>query len=552
MASLDYRLNPLFTIKECSSCGSLYNKGYCCTPNSSQQPLRDCPKCGNPVEGPNCQGCALWQKKLKEVWFTICHENGIYQDLLNTYESSDDDTNVDIYLCITQVLSTNKAVDSLIIEDEHLDTIPATESEEVIKSSVENLVQILSEFKGISKDTCDVPVCEDPSTFDALSDHYEILSDSNNDDTSSDDDSYENIEYVEASPLNSEIVSLEDIEPDQGGLTGIVIFDNSNNPLLELPELESFHFNLDPSFPRPPLEPPDVEISLIIETDAPVINNFDELNEDECFNPGGMRLMLKMTIPSHLSFGLFSRFSLTLWILFFFTPSGVKTPFLTPASPLRAGGISSGWNFHGKGLWSWQKSTNGDVNLAKKVLVGDFKLGGWQKCPPQSTDIAKISRKRSKPENHRHGNGIECAKAGRMLSKVNKSQLMVPLVGSEMDEAHASKYLHPQVDGQSERKTQTLEDIMRAYVIDFGSSYHLSIWCAPFEAMYGRKCRSPVLWVEIGESSLTGLELVQETSLKRAMAIVDDSACLHVPLDEIKVDKNSSFFEEPVENSDVS
>ncbi|GJZ33309.1 retrovirus-related pol polyprotein from transposon TNT 1-94 [Tanacetum coccineum] len=49
---------------------------------------------GNPVEGPNCQGCALWRKKLKEVWFTICHENGIYQDLLNTYESSDDDTNV--------------------------------------------------------------------------------------------------------------------------------------------------------------------------------------------------------------------------------------------------------------------------------------------------------------------------------------------------------------------------------------------------------------------------------------------------------------------------
>ncbi|GJR51190.1 hypothetical protein Tco_1401711 [Tanacetum coccineum] len=94
MASLDYRLNPLFTIKECSSCGSLYNKGYCCTPDSSQQPLRDCPKCGNPVDGPNCQGCALWRKKLKEVWFTICHENGIYQDLLNTYESSDDDTNV--------------------------------------------------------------------------------------------------------------------------------------------------------------------------------------------------------------------------------------------------------------------------------------------------------------------------------------------------------------------------------------------------------------------------------------------------------------------------
>ncbi|GJY94024.1 putative reverse transcriptase domain-containing protein [Tanacetum coccineum] len=60
----------------------------------------------------------------------------------------------------------------------------------------------------------------------------------------------------------------------------------------------------------------------------------------------------------------------------------------------------------------------------------------------------------------------------------------------------------------------TLEDIMRACVIDFGGSYHLSIRCAPFEALYGRKCRSPVLWAEIGESSLTGLELVQETTNK--------------------------------------
>ncbi|GKD42620.1 hypothetical protein Tco_1267265, partial [Tanacetum coccineum] len=61
---------------------------------------------------------------------------------------------------------------------------------------------------------------------------------------------------------------------------------------------------------------------------------------------------------------------------------------------------------------------------------------------------------------------------------------------------------------------KTLEDIMRACVIDFGGSYHLSIRCAPFEALYGRKCRSPVLWVEIGESSLTGLGLVQETTDK--------------------------------------
>ncbi|GJR30190.1 putative reverse transcriptase domain-containing protein [Tanacetum coccineum] len=70
--------------------------------------------------------------------------------------------------------------------------------------------------------------------------------------------------------------------------------------------------------------------------------------------------------------------------------------------------------------------------------------------------------------------------------------------------------LHPQADRQSERVIQTLEYIMRACVIDFGGSYHLSIRCAPFEAKYGRKCRSHVLWAEIRESSLDGLEFVQE------------------------------------------
>ncbi|GKF73975.1 hypothetical protein Tco_0220307, partial [Tanacetum coccineum] len=105
------------------------------------------------------------------------------------YDDDEDDT-----VAITPVLLTEEPVDSLIMEDEHLDTIPATEPDEVIKSSFENLFQIPSEFKGISDDTCDVPVCDDSSTFDALSDHSEILSDY--DCTSSDDDDFEDIEYV--------------------------------------------------------------------------------------------------------------------------------------------------------------------------------------------------------------------------------------------------------------------------------------------------------------------------------------------------------------------
>ncbi|GKD15343.1 hypothetical protein Tco_1199750 [Tanacetum coccineum] len=67
---------------------------------------------------------------------------------------------------------------------------------------------------------------------------------------------------------------------------------------------------------------------------------------------------------------------------------------------------------------------------------------------------------------------------------------------------------------KSRSMIQNLEDIMRACVIDFGGSYQLSIRCAPFEALYGRKCRSPVLWAEIRESSLIGLQLVQETTDK--------------------------------------
>ncbi|GKC07261.1 putative reverse transcriptase domain-containing protein [Tanacetum coccineum] len=88
---------------------------------------------------------------------------------------------------------------------------------------------------------------------------------------------------------------------------------------------------------------------------------------------------------------------------------------------------------------------------------------------------------------------------------------------------------HPQIDGQSERTIQTLEDMLRACAIDFGkgwvnhlplvefsynNSYHASIKAAPFEALYGRKCRSPVCWTEVGEAQILGPELIQETTEK--------------------------------------
>nr|GEU53642.1 putative retrotransposon Ty1-copia subclass protein [Tanacetum cinerariifolium] len=102
---------------------------------------------------------------------------------------------------------------SLSMGDEHLDTIPATGSDEVIKSSVENLVLIPSESEGIPDTMCDVHLVNNPTTPEAK-DHFEIVTNSNDDISSSDDDSLykENIEYVEASPHDSELVSLEAAE----------------------------------------------------------------------------------------------------------------------------------------------------------------------------------------------------------------------------------------------------------------------------------------------------------------------------------------------------
>ncbi|GKF74512.1 hypothetical protein Tco_0220844 [Tanacetum coccineum] len=108
-------------------------------------------------------------------------------------------------------LPTEEPDNSLSMGDEHLSTISEMESNEVIKSSVENLVPIPRESEGISNDTCDVPVYENSSTFDALKNHSLISSDSNDDGTSSDDDDFEDIEYVEASPPDFELVSLKEV-----------------------------------------------------------------------------------------------------------------------------------------------------------------------------------------------------------------------------------------------------------------------------------------------------------------------------------------------------
>ncbi|GJR82881.1 hypothetical protein Tco_0153666 [Tanacetum coccineum] len=290
-----------------------------------------------------------------------------------------DDEDDYIPLAITTDLPIEEPDNSLNMGDEHLDTIPATESDEVIKSSVENLVPIPSEFEGIFDDSCDVLNC-DNNRVNIESDFVEYLVNRDtsidnsskidpifeeiagelahiapippgiveadfdpNDDTSSDDDNFEDIEYVSLEEENdvdqeekefdledifqiqdvilrekllnvhrliSNIESLKDnpipIMDSDSSITSLSFSDNSlpefesfsdhteetrsgsttTHANYSLSEYESFHFD-DPSFPRPPPKPPDVEICSNFESDSTVINNLDVLNNDEPFDQGG-------------------------------------------------------------------------------------------------------------------------------------------------------------------------------------------------------------------------------------------------------------------------
>ncbi|GJW20627.1 putative reverse transcriptase domain-containing protein [Tanacetum coccineum] len=138
----------------------------------------------------------------------------------------------------------------------------------------------------------------------------------------------------------------------------------------------------------------------------------------------------------------------------------------------------------------------------------------------------KLARLYMKEVVTRHGIPVSiiCDRDGRFTSNFWKA--FQKALGTRLDMSIA---YHPQTDGQSERTIQTLEDMLRACVIDFGNgwerhlpliefsynnSYHASIKAAPFEALYGRKCRSPVCWAEVEDAQLTGPELIHETTEK--------------------------------------
>nr|GEU51308.1 putative reverse transcriptase domain-containing protein [Tanacetum cinerariifolium] len=139
----------------------------------------------------------------------------------------------------------------------------------------------------------------------------------------------------------------------------------------------------------------------------------------------------------------------------------------------------------------------------------------------------------------------------------------IEALGTNLDMSIA---YHPQMDGQSERTIQTLEDMLCACVINFGSSwdrhlplvefsyknsYHASIKAAPYEALYKRKCKSLVCWSEVGDSQLTSPELIHDTTEKIVQIKNRLLKCLaeddvFVPIDEIQLDDKLHMIEEPV------
>nr|GEZ12512.1 hypothetical protein [Tanacetum cinerariifolium] len=184
----------------CTRSGSGLSKGLCLICRNNQNSLNDSPsisanssqspphidercyECGDALDGIFCQRCTCKScGKGAHIRYNCPPKNR------HAFYNDDDDDDVDYTIAITPVLSTEEPDNSLSMGDEHIDTIPATESDEVIKSSVEDLVPIPSESKGIPDIMCDVHLVNNPTPLEAK-DHFEIVINSNDDYSSSDND----------------------------------------------------------------------------------------------------------------------------------------------------------------------------------------------------------------------------------------------------------------------------------------------------------------------------------------------------------------------------
>ncbi|GJT33105.1 putative reverse transcriptase domain-containing protein [Tanacetum coccineum] len=185
--------------------------------------------------------------------------------------------------------------------------------------------------------------------------------------------------------------------------------------------------------------------------------------------------------------------------------------------------------------WKWEKITMDLVTKLPKTSTGQDTI--WvivdrltkfaHFLPMKETNLMeKLTRQYLKEVVLRHGVPVSIISDRDSRFTSHFWQSLPEALGTQLD---MSMTYHPQTNGQSERTIRTLEDMLRACVIDFGkgwnrhlplvefsynNSYHMSIKASPFEALYGRKCRSHICWAEVGDRKLTGLEIIYETTEK--------------------------------------
>ncbi|GKC63988.1 putative reverse transcriptase domain-containing protein, partial [Tanacetum coccineum] len=252
--------------------------------------------------------------------------------------------------------------------------------------------------------------------------------------------------------------------------------------------------------------------------------------------------------------------------------------------------------------WKWERITMDFVTKLPKTSSGhdiiwvivDRLTKSAHFIPTRETDsMETLTRLYIKEIVSRHGVPISIISDRDSHFTSRFWQSMQSALGTQLDMSTA---YHPQTDGQSERTIQTLEDMLRACVIDFGkgwerhlplvefsynNSYHASIKATPFEALYGRKCRSPICWAEVRDVQLTGPEIIHETTEKivqirqrlvgpvaYTLELPEELSNVHstfhvsnlkkclsdeslvIPMKELWLDDKLNFLEEPIEIMD--
>ncbi|GJU37303.1 putative nucleotidyltransferase, ribonuclease H [Tanacetum coccineum] len=186
-------------------------------------------------------------------------------------------------------------------------------------------------------------------------------------------------------------------------------------------------------------------------------------------------------------------------------------------------------------MWKWERITMDFITKLPKtsnehntiwVIVDRLTKSAHFIATRETDSMETLTRLYIKEIVSRHGVPISIISDRNSHFTSRFWQSLQSALGTQLDMSTA---YHPETDGQSERTIQTLEDMLRACVIDFvkgcerhlplvefssNNSYYTSIKAAPFKALYGQKCRSPVFWAEVGDVQLTGPEIIHETTEK--------------------------------------